>query len=213
MLRWRRATSRVLALLAGLAFLHQACSENRKAGRAAKQTELCKDYCRLVVRSSNPSPAGDCHRECIAAHHDAGESCEPDWLNWIECEILRSSEPPRSTRDCSEQRIKVAKCRQECRQVGTVIAGEMHLVSDSSERRANYELHFHGCEPCEPQVGIGPGAPCSAAKVCAGRCTRCRSGRSSVSLRACVEGKCADATELTAIGAQLDALAPCRQEP
>lgn len=198
--------------MTGAVLLHPACRDNDKAGRAARAVELCTDYCRLAVRASDPSQSGECHRGCIGRFNEGGPACESAWIEWLACEGRSGPTTQLPAEICAGSWHKAAQCSRECRQAGIVVAGETRLSSDITSH-ASYELHLHGCTPCVPEPGAAASAPCSAAKVCASRCFECASKRSSASLRACVDGRCAGAAEISALMAELDALTSCRARP
>ncbi len=210
---------RVAAQLAGAVLCIVACSRAKKAGRAARASNSCEQLCRLVVRSSESGPSGQCHRGCLAQVFAAGPACEDSLINWMDCENARGVEEPskapdlavsgRATPYCSRELRAVTDCNKDCQSAGILQTGEQQIVDSGSTRRVLYEVKYHGCSTCSVDKGAAARAPCSSPKVCASDCYGCRSGQSSVSLRACVEGRCAERSELDHLLHRLEVLGPC----
>jgi len=209
------------ALVAGAVFGITSCRAEDEAGRAARAASACERLCRLVVRSPDASPSGLCHRGCLAQLHVMGSTCERDWLQWVECEICstqKGARIPAKTADfaesvrasCASEVATVRKCADDCRQAGILHSGAIEAGdAGAMTRTTTYEVRFQGCSACVHEIGAGAEAPCSAAKVCSSSCYGCRSGRSSIGLRACVDGHCASAEELEDLASRLEVLRPC----
>lgn len=204
--KWR---SRVL--VAGTILSVLACKSNTRAGRAARGAAICAEFCRLVVRSSDPAPSGDCHRGCVAQWDLAGDSCRHRLSESMRCEIHRASSDRTNgvASRCLQLKESADACVSYCRHQGIVQSGEVPIDSQGKASIAQFQIHERGCEACVPEPGASAGAACSSPKICRESCLVCRSGQSFSSLRACVDGHCARQAELTALATQLDTLQGC----
>lgn len=202
-------------LTAGTIFCVLACRSNIEAGRAARGATICAEFCRLVVRSSDPTPNGECHRACMANWELAGNTCQQSVSESMRCDIDQASRdyPNLATSRCLRLKQRADACVRDCQQRGVIQSGEVPIVSHGAARSAQFQLRLRGCEACVPERGANAGAACSSSKVCEESCLDCRSGQSFASLRACVDGRCAGRAELSALANQLETLRGCVATP
>jgi hypothetical protein len=211
------------SLMAGALFGSVACREPTEAGRAARLKSTCERYCRLVVRSPEASPAGDCHRGCLAHLRAEADQCSMRLARWMDCEVWRleaeESQIPKPPLPaylparCPKEHSAFVACARDCQKDGVLESGEIRLNESEPPRAALYEVWHHGCTPCGALPGAGTNAPCSSAKVCAAHCVACGSGREALSLRACVDHHCAAASELESLQRALPSLLVCTDKP
>jgi hypothetical protein len=90
-----------------------------------------------------------------------------------------------------------------------VQSGQQTIRRGAAMSPVQYEVRYYGCSACATEPGAPAAAACSSPKICAAPCFACRSGQSSVSVRACVEGRCADQAQLNQLVGELALLAPC----
>lgn len=207
------------AHVAGLGLCVVGCARDNEAGRAARATTSCERRCRLVVRSSEPAQLEQCQRGCLAQVFAAGPACESRLVDWMDCENTSaksgvlvprdSAAPTTSPQRCNRALERARECAQDCKHAGIVVSGDQSVPGSGVVRRVLYEVKYQGCARCAVDQGAPARAPCSSARVCASECFGCRSGQSSVSLRACVDGRCAESSELAELVVKLDALGAC----
>lgn len=195
------------AAIVGVVLLTFACNWDKKAGRAASGAARCAEFCRLVVRPPDRAASAECQRSCLAEWALAGESCQKSLREWMNCATSLAS--GRLSSDCSAERRSARECVRDCGQSGIVQSGEERVELDGNPALVGFQLRFHGCATCVPEPGAGARAVCSAPKVCEETCLECGSSKGSISLRACVEGRCAGKSELAGIARKLDALRSC----
>lgn len=202
-------------LVAGTILCALACRSNTRAGRAARGAAICAEFCRLVVRSSDPAPSGECQRGCLARWDRAGETCQPHVSESLRCEIGQASRERanRVTSRCLQLKERADACVNDCQHQGIVQSGEVPIDWHGKAINAQFRLHVRGCEACVPEPGASADAACSSPKICQELCFGCRSSQRFVSVRACVDGHCAGQAELSALATQLDALRECTVQP
>lgn len=210
---------RIVAVAAGATLLSSACRKRSEAGRAERAAAACEKLCRLVVRSSDARPEGQCHRGCMAQLSAAGSACEPMALKWLECranaarpfETPKGSAPAPAADSCGVELSLAKDCAKDCRRDGILQSGEQTLTDRGSAQQVSFEARYYGCSSCVIDSGAPQGAACTSPKICAAKCFACRSQRGAVGLRACVDGHCASTAELGGLLQRLDMLAPCGQ--
>jgi hypothetical protein len=207
------------AVMAGVVLFTSACSCGDEAGRAARSSQACGRFCRLVVRSLDETPNGPCQRGCLAELSLAGTACRAAKLDWMDCRIgaaraltvqpARPVDSEPSAVSCAKELGAARSCTKDCSKDGILQSGEQYLSEVRPPSQVSYEVRYHGCSPCGIDDGARAGAPCSTAKVCESKCYDCQLGRSTISLRACVDGHCAASGELQALLRQVNLLEVC----
>src|SRR5512145_1693244 len=188
MFRWSTIARGAVALAAGSLLGSASRPTDTEAGRAARAASTCEEFCRLVVRSSDSSLTGECHRGCFGQLGTDGGACEGARLRWMDCEIrarrrgveaLASKEPfePETTANCAESLTRARDCAEDCRREGIVESGWQSLGEPTHARQVGYEVHHFGCSTCVVDPGAPALAVCDSAKVCASHCFECRSRR------------------------------------
>lgn len=170
-----------------------ACRTNSPTQREELCRRACKgcaEACASLVAQAERAGCAEQQAAYFACLARGDGPAELGALEGLDQKSLRQS-------GCVDVFAAQFSCMRPCRERGVVAFGSRPIRTTGRARTVIAEQVSLGCERPEPELqrGAPAGSPCEHSSVCAATRCPCGAGELAYSARACVDGRCAGASE------------------